>query len=139
MRWYCGYCNMLNSDMDEYCCNCHRMKDYLARGEDDALALASFLPEPTALRASCFGGVKNSDSHQCNVAPLLNFLLNHLSIDHTTSAPSEDPVEGEDPIPLWFCCDCGDGPFRVKNNLACARCDHTRCDNCKVQNVPGGN
>ncbi|KAM3085686.1 hypothetical protein ACMFMG_002752 [Clarireedia jacksonii] len=31
---------------------------------------------------------------------------------------------------VWFCCNCGDGPFIIASCLICQGCDHTSCSTC---------
>ena len=35
--------------------------------------------------------------------------------------------------PVWYCCQCEDGPYNPKIHVGCANCPHRRCGKCVVK------
>ena len=39
------------------------------------------------------------------------------------------PTDGDQ---VWFCSNCGDGPYGIWQNV-CTKCSHGKCGNCRVE------
>lgn len=82
------------------------------------------------------------DSLECLIQTPLNHpsIMSTSSVSNSTEQHAKDysdtiqeiPNYGRPPTQVWYCCNCGDGPYTVALNIGCAECGHKKDRCCPV-------